>query len=293
MQDLYQVGGEYTSAEVLAYGIPSNEEPPKPTKCRFCGKTLYYTAFVSMGRVIVWNRSHPQRCDCTEATAYWAKYDAEKERQKEETELAEQRRVRQARIDRLIGNSGLKKRFLSRTFDSFEVNLQNRAAFETAKAYVEQFDRYAANGKGIYFEGTCGTGKTHLAAAIALGVLQKGVPVVFKTSIDMLADIKRTYGNTLVSESEVLSIYRTADLLIIDDLGKEQCTEWSVPVLYSIINERYENMLPTIITTNYNEDGLIKRLTPNGGDRATAEAIISRLWECTDVVTMAWADYRR
>ena len=51
-------------------------------------------------------------------------------------------------------------------------------------------------------------------------------------------------------------------------------------------------MLPVVITTNYNQNDLIKRLTPAGGDNKTAEAIVSRLRECAGIVTMAGKDYR-
>ena len=81
-------------------------------------------------------------------------------------------------------------------------------------------------------------------------------------------------------------------MLIIDDLGKEQCTDWSISTLYSIMNDRYENMLPTIITTNYNSEDLARALTPKGYDNYKAKAIISRLKEVSKVLTMAWEDAR-
>ena len=78
-----------------------------------------------------------------------------------------------------------------------------------------------------------------------------------------------------------------------DDLGKEQCTEWSVSTLYSILNDRYEDMKPTIITANYNADELSASPDPERRRRhEKARAIISRLREVSTVITMAWADYR-
>ena len=109
---------------------------------------------------------------------------------------------------------------------------------------------------------------------------------------DLLADIKEAFDSGDATEYEILKAYKTVDLLIVDDLGKEQCTEWSVSTLYSILNDRYEDMKPTIITTNYNADELVRALTPKGGDGTKARAIISRLREVSTVITMAWADYR-
>lgn len=285
-------GPIYTSKEVEELGIPSTQPVPKPEKCKYCGKTLYYECVVLMGQAMIWNLEKP-RCDCEKAVAFWKGWDAKQEKIKKEKELAEERELRKQKIESILGKSGIKKRYLSRTLESFKVTAENSEAFKIAVDYIKQFDKYSAQGKGLYLEGTCGTGKTHLAVAIALKLISKGVPVICKTSIDILGDIKRCYErNSEVTEEEVLEAYKSVDLLIIDDLGKEQTTEWSVPVLYSILNERYEALLPTIITTNYNTSALAEKLSAKG-DTETAAAIISRFVESYKRVTMAWADYRR
>jgi len=289
----------YTSKEVEELGFSTGKlkPPPPPQKCKYCGKTLYFEAICLNGAVTVWRTNYPQRCDCAKAKAYWEKFDAEQERKKEEQQRAEaeerQRNAFIVRIKRILGESGIKKRFLNRTFENFVITTKNRKAFNAAKNYADNFKCNAKTGKGIYFEGTNGTGKTHLAVAISLQLINNGIPVICKTSIDLLADVKKAYDDASnISENAVIDIYRKVDLLVIDDLGKEQCTPWTVSTLYSILDYRYEDMKPTIITTNYNEEMLIKRLTPQGGDSLNAEAIISRFRECNDVVTMAWEDYR-
>jgi DNA replication protein DnaC len=285
-------GPIYTSKEVEELGIPSTQPVPKPEKCKYCGKTLYYECVVLMGQAMIWNLEKP-RCDCEKAVAFWKGWDAKQEKIKKEKELAEEQELRKQKIESILGKSGIKKRYLSRTIDSFSVTAENKRSFEVATDYIKNFREYFTQGKGLYLEGPCGTGKTHLAIAIALAIINTGVPVICKTSIDILGDIKRCYErNSEVTEEEVLEAYKTVDLLIIDDLGKEQVTEWSVPVLYSILNERYEALLPTIITTNYNTTALAEKLSAKG-DAETATAIISRFVESYKRVTMAWADYRR
>lgn len=285
-------GPIYTSKEVEELGIPSTLPVPKPEKCKYCGKTLYYECVVLMGQAMIWNLEKP-RCDCEKAVAFWKGWDAKQEKIKKEKELAEEQELRKQKIESILGKSGIKKRYLSRTIDSFSVTAENKKSFEVATDYIKNFREYFTQGKGLYLEGPCGTGKTHLAIAIALAIINTGVPVICKTSIDILGDIKRCYErNSEVTEEEVLEAYKTVDLLIIDDLGKEQVTEWSVPVLYSILNERYEALLPTIITTNYNTSALAEKLSAKG-DTETAAAIISRFVESYKRVTMAWADYRR
>lgn len=285
-------GPIYTSKEVEELGIPSTQPVPKPEKCKYCGKTLYYECVVLMGQAMIWNLEKP-RCDCEKSVAFWKGWDAKQEKIKKEKELAEEQELRKQKIESILGKSGIKKRYLSRTIDSFSVTAENKRSFEVATDYIKNFREYFTQGKGLYLEGPCGTGKTHLAIAIALAIINTGVPVICKTSIDILGDIKRCYErNSEVTEEEVLEAYKTVDLLIIDDLGKEQVTEWSVPVLYSILNERYEALLPTIITTNYNTTALAEKLSAKG-DTETATAIISRFVESSKRVTMSWADYRR
>lgn len=281
-----------TSKDILAGGYNCQREIPEPVECEFCGRKLYHEALV-MGRTVLMFAPFPQRCTCDRAKAKWAEADAEETRQKAEAEKEAAQAKRRAKIERLLGRSGIKKRFQQRTFANFIRDTpERRRCYDTAKTYADSFPQRAERGEGLYIEGTYGTGKTHLAAAIALQLIGCGVPVVCKTSGDLLADIKEAFDSGDATEYEILKAYKTVDLLIVDDLGKEQCTEWSVSTLYSILNDRYEDMKPTIITTNYNADELVRALTPKGGDGTKARAIISRLREFSTVVTMAWADYR-
>ena len=142
----------------------------------------------------------------------------------------------------------------------------------------------------MFITGPKGTGKTHLAAAIANQLMQEGTAVVCMTMIDLLDRIKQTYEKQKqwgATEGSVLNTYKEVPLLIIDDMGKEPATEWAVSKIYAIINERYEAYLPTIITTNYSDSELVRRLTPKDtGDSTTADATIDRLREmCAAIVT--------
>ncbi len=199
----------------------------------------------------------------------------------------------QRRVETLLGNSGIKKRFRQRTFPNFRRDTPGRRKnYDIAKEYADNFTYHQARGDGLYIEGTNGTGKTHLAAAIALQLISEGIPVICKTSSDLLQDIKKSFDTEGGREHEILGVYKEVDLLIIDDLGKEQCTDWGMSTLYSILNDRYEDMKPTIITTNYNTENLIKALTPKGMDGSKIIAIISRIRETSTVMTMAWTDIR-
>lgn len=273
-------------------GLSFRHPAPPPDICQFCGKANPRHGLVWGKEIFMW-QPFISRCDCPEAVAYWAKYDADKKAAEEAEKQAEERRRKQDHIDRILGRSGIKKRFRNRTFDNFLTDTPERLrCYKIAKRYAETFPERYNKGDGLYIEGTNGTGKTHLAAAIALQLISEGIPVICKTSTDMLADIKKAYDSKEIAESKVLDVYKATDLLIIDDLGKEQCSDWSMTTLYAILNDRYEDMKPTIVTTNYSADDLVKALTPRGYDDSKIVAIISRLKETSTVLTMAWADYR-
>ena len=144
---------------------------PKPVECEFCGRKLYHEALV-MGRTVLMFAPFPQRCTCDRAKAKWAEADAEEARQKAEAEKEAAQAKRRAKIERLLGRSGIKKRFQQRTFTNFIRDTPERQrCYDTAKTYADSFPQRAERGEGLYIEGTYGTGKTHLAAAIALQLI--------------------------------------------------------------------------------------------------------------------------
>ena len=281
-----------TPTQARERGIHWKTQPPAAGKCEYCGKTLEPRGLVFDDVIAIWNPILP-RCDCEQAAAYWQEQDRQEAERKAAEEEAKRRRAMRNRVEKLLGQSGIKKRFRQRTFPNFRTDTPGRKKnYGIAKEYADNFAYHQARGDGLYIEGTNGTGKTHLAAAIALQLIGEGIPVICKTSSDLLLDIKKSFDGEGTRESDVLDIYKRVDLLIIDDLGKEQCSDWSMSTLYSILNDRYEDMKPTIVTTNYNADALVAALTPKGFDNTKIVAIISRLREVSTVMTMAWADIR-
>lgn len=281
-----------TLQEAREKGIRWKKEPPETGRCKYCGKELQPRGIVFGSEIIMWQPNLP-RCDCEKATVYWNEYDRQKREQEAAEKETARRKAMKDKIDRLLGQSGIKKRFRQRTFPNFRCDTEGRRKnYSIAKEYADNFERHRARGDGLYIEGTNGTGKTHLAAAIALQLIGEGIPVICKTSSDLLGDIKKSFSAEGAREHEVLDVYKRVDLLIIDDLGKEQCSDWSMSTLYSILNDRYEDMRPTIVTTNYNTEQLTSALTPRGFDDTKIVAIISRLRETSTVMTMAWADAR-
>jgi len=114
--------------------------------------------------------------------------------------------------------------------------------------------------EGMLLWGNCGTGKTHLAIAILKELVQqKGARCLFRGYSALLKQIQGTYSRQVVADEEtgvVLTEYSIlrdvtdVEVLVLDDLGAEKASEWTLSMLYHVLNERYNQGRTTIITTN-------------------------------------------
>lgn len=147
--------------------------------------------------------------------------------------------------------------------------------FANASEFLPEVEEWAKNPTvGLLMQGEAGRGKTYQAAS-ALKEISKTDRVLFSTFDQIKHDCRDCFNNQL-RESDVITSYVFPYCLLIDDMGKEQMTQWSLPIMFEIIKRRGEKLRPTIITTNYTGRELMKRLTVDG-DVVTAKAFISRL----------------
>lgn len=139
-----------------------------------------------------------------------------------------------------------------------------------AKNFVKKILVNPSKAGGLLISGQVGSGKTFLASCIANALLDKDCQVLFMVVPDLLDRLKSTYDNlTVDSEQSVLDEARTAPVLILDDLGAHNYTEWTRNKLYSIINYRLNYQLPTTITTNISVEDLTEFL----GERTTSRIV--------------------
>lgn len=129
------------------------------------------------------------------------------------------------------------------------------------RAY-EQGLAFAEGPRGwLLLHGGYGCGKTHLAAAIANYRLEQGQPAIFVNTPDLLDHLRSTFSPASeVEYDELFDQVRNAPLLILDDLGAESPTTWAQEKLYQILNHRYNEQLPTVVTSNLDLDRLDPRL---------------------------------
>ena len=257
----------------------------KQEKCKFCGNELEQkkmkfiigdNEFTVIGKTA--------RCDCTRSKLYWKKVDDEKKEEERKKEY--QRRLELRKKYYLM--SKMNKRLKRYRFENYTTNIDNKKAYEKSKQYAESFVK-GENKDSLFITGGVGTGKTHLAASIANYLIENEIPVIFGTLITLLNDIKDTYRIDGNCESDVINKYSKVAMLIIDDLGKERPSEWTLEKLFTIVNNRYENDLPIIITTNYNKEKLRKRLLCNYNEEIV-DSIISRLYEMFRVIIIFGKD---
>ena len=147
------------------------------------------------------------------------------------------------------------------------------------------FEKIKDTRRGIYVHGAVGSGKTHVAWALAQEWVDKGGrPPLFWNVSELIRSIKRDFGKHAYDrDREEEYIMQHRGMLFLDDLGAEMATDFVQDTLYLIINRRYEEKLPTIITSNLDLGELSDRV----GDR-----IASRIAGMCDVVELEGGDRR-
>ena len=162
------------------------------------------------------------------------------------------------------------------TFDAFKLrsNLPREQA-ENLRRAVEIAAQYAADPQGwLVLLGGYGSGKTHLAAAIANARQERGEQVLLVTVPDLLDHLRAAFApNSHTSYDKRFQDVKTAALLILDDLGTESATPWAREKLYQLFNYRYNARLPTVITTAHELEDIDERLVTRMRDRRLSRIV--------------------
>ncbi len=172
------------------------------------------------------------------------------------------------------------------TFESFEprgrFGLGEKQALSLEIAYNTSH-RYADSLNGwLLLQGPFGCGKTHLAAAIANHAVSIGVPTLFLTVPDLLDLLRFAFDAEDITFEQRFEQIRTSNLLVLDDFGTQSATAWAQEKLFQIINYRYINHLPLVVTTNVPLDEIEPRIRSRLADP-----------ELVTVVRILAPDYRR
>lgn len=184
--------------------------------------------------------------------------------------------VEQEKIKRMWSNSGINTEDLDKSFGNFEEwNIKSKEMKAKGALYYKNFETIRKDRRNsIMLCGNPGSGKTHIALALANNFLKKNIKVVYMPYRDVITKIKQ---NMIDEEyyKKTLSKYQMCEILLIDDLFKGKINETDINIMFELINYRYLNHLPLIISTEFNIDRLLN----------FDEAIGSRLYEvCKDYI---------
>jgi len=164
-------------------------------------------------------------------------------------------------------------RALRQRFDNFRLDGAQRAAAEA----FQQARRFALQPTGwLVLYGPTGNGKSHLAAAVANHLIEAGErPVLFLTAPDFLSRLRQGLRAGDASYDTLLDTARYADVLILDDLGAENPTEWAEETLFLLFNHRYQALLPTMVITNLKPEDLPPRIASRVFDRTSHTIVLN------------------
>jgi DNA replication protein DnaC len=163
-------------------------------------------------------------------------------------------RCREQRVRKAISGgvgTGIGRRFLEVSFEREPIVSLDPVVLRQVRAFVRSIDEHLDTGRGLWFDGPVGTGKTSLAILVAKAAKDAGRSYAVYPVPRLLAEIKRTFDRD--ASDTYLGFFRrlcTVDVLVLDDLGAEKQTEWVLEQLYSIVNERWQDRRAIVVTTN-------------------------------------------
>jgi DNA replication protein DnaC len=238
--------------------ITSNTDLPGDPDCPFCGGVGYLRADVPLGDP---RFGRLEVCSC---------------RRRQVSDQVRERLHSLSHLDELshLTFETFKPRGRKGQGEMQSESLEN--AYNHARIYAGSLNGW------LLLQGGYGSGKTHLAAAIANFAVGMGVPTLFLTVPDLLDMMRFAYGSQDTTFEDRFNEIRSASLLVLDDLGTQNATPWAQEKLFQILNYRYINKLPLVITTNLTLDEIEPRIRSRLSDP-----------ELVSVVKMNASDYRR
>jgi DNA replication protein DnaC len=216
------------------------------------------------------------------------------------------------RIDAAIKSARIPPRYEYASLKNYGTDFpgvlpEQKAALLAAQSYVRDYPTLDAKGLLIY--GSLGTGKTHLAVGIMRVLIAKyGLKCHFVDQLVLLQELKDTFDSNITTK-QVLAPLLTCDVLVIDDLGAAQLSDWAANTVALLLTSRYNNNLTTIATTNFpvkftmkGDDPPVAQMTDKQMvERSTAETVLgdritnrvlSRLLESCAEIHVPGKDFR-
>jgi DNA replication protein DnaC len=193
-------------------------------------------------------------------------------------------------VQRLLADAQIPRRYHHCSFERFETygNEKLENAVKEARLLAKTFPVVS---KGLFIHGRPGVGKTHIAVAALRQVIEeKRAHGLFYDLSELLKLIRHTYNPSVgTSETDILRPVMEAELLVLDDLGREKTSLWVEETLNLIVNTRYNERRVTIFTSNYDVGELDD---PDSLQVRVGFRMYSRLHEMCEFLHIDGADYR-
>ncbi len=189
----------------------------------------------------------------------------------------------------------LSENSLTNDLDNIDLSNETKEYKEVYRWAKMWLDEYQDQDKGLYFFGPLGTGKSYLASCLTNALAKKGKKVAFVNFPRLCTDLRNNY-NTEDYLDNTLRKLRTAYLLVLDDIGAENMTNFiRDDVLFTVLDYRMEHGKKTVFTSNCSIEMLQRRLasTSNSSDDVKADRIIERIKALTDTVPVGGASRRK
>jgi len=215
----------------------------------------------------------PYLCECMEAAA------------KERVLVPESEKA--AALERGKKAVSIGRKFFNATFESYIAKLpEQKEALDLVRGFTENFNKALDIGQWLLLIGNVGTGKTHLAVAAMNEVMRKGHTARYIKVRRLIQLIKDNWTTRTQAESVLLKPFVDADLLVLDEIGVQFASKTEQDILYDLLDGRYEEKKPVIITTNLDYDRFSEVVGVRILDRVLDGACDSR------VVVFTWESYR-
>ena len=249
----------------LSYKVITNEG----VKCGFCNKNLNPIGLDYLYANYDKNMIEYERCNCEKAVQFWKKIDLEQE------EKQRQEKYRKI-INNIYKDNYMKKRLQKYNFENVSDTYEDTFIINQLIKFTDSCIKSEMK-NGLIIYGNIGYEKTYLAACIANKMIEQNKIVLMEKSSSIIDKIKESFNKDGLSETQIIGLYSNVDMLIIDDFGSETISKWALERLYRIINNRYENELPIVITTRYTREELMEKIAIE--NRKLAEEFIQILYK--------------
>ena len=237
----------------------------EPKVCPECGDVLETKIAEYKGVTFTYRC----RCEYAERMRLYSEIEEEEKKQK---------------IRRIFEGAKIPKRYAGLDIQDFDLSRPGaKDVVQKVLQYIEDINGNVKEGKGMVLWGGTGTGKTLLAVAILKAAMNRGYTGLFQSAPELMYHFNSVYS-TAETEQNIIDALRSVDVLVLDDLDKGKWTEKVAERIYVIINARYGEVKPTLITTNLDPRALLELV---------GEAIFDRIRESSTFVALSGESFRK